>query len=344
MDEGFLENRIIIFISSLTTLNTPASLPPDPNLRASAPLRLFSPLTSVVSASPLPPYYCLLFLSIRDGGATSAGDLAVPSSPLRRYSLYLWNSVTQGNITTASFSLDPRLQLVTSSCPLLHSAGTLSLSLWNSVTQDQKKQAAPDLIDSLVGTTLGSPEDIFNEPSVQNLKIEALENSASTSTSSNGAAGTGSMENDTPFYQLRKEATVLVANTIERGIRLMYKYARLMQKLEISREENRNRPEFETILKPTIGSWILNPMLIPFPDREPLPTQHQPPTGPKTTRPKRPYTDSYQTHNGWPIMLTETAGERIATEDGEMSEGEPSGMALSKKPKAARQTSPPAPT
>ncbi|KAF3321188.1 coiled-coil domain-containing protein 132 [Carex littledalei] len=76
--------------------------------------------------------------------------------------------------------------------------------------------------DSLVGTTLGSPEDISSEPSVQNLKIEALESSASTSTSSNLAAGTGSMENNSPFYQLRKEATVLVANTLERGRRNLW--------------------------------------------------------------------------------------------------------------------------
>ncbi|XP_078155670.1 coiled-coil protein [Carex rostrata] len=76
--------------------------------------------------------------------------------------------------------------------------------------------------DSLVGTTLGSPEDISGEPSVQNLKIEALESSASTSTSSNLAAGTGSMENNSPFYQLRKEATVLVANTLERGRRNLW--------------------------------------------------------------------------------------------------------------------------
>jgi hypothetical protein len=76
--------------------------------------------------------------------------------------------------------------------------------------------------DSLVCTTLGSLKDISSESSVQNLKNEASESSASTSTSTNGAAGTGSMESNSPFYQLRKEATILVANTLERGRRNLW--------------------------------------------------------------------------------------------------------------------------
>ena len=67
----------------------------------------------------------------------------------------------------------------------------------------------PDLSDSLVGTTLGSPEDISSEPSVQNLKIKAFRIQPVPVLSSNEAAGTGSLENDSPFYQLRKEVTML---------------------------------------------------------------------------------------------------------------------------------------
>ncbi|KAJ4784669.1 coiled-coil protein [Rhynchospora pubera] len=80
--------------------------------------------------------------------------------------------------------------------------------------------------ESVVGATFGSPEDISSEPSVQNQKISALDSSASTSTScSHEAAGSGSMESNSPFYQLRKEATVLVANTLERGRRNLWQLA-----------------------------------------------------------------------------------------------------------------------
>jgi syndetin len=74
----------------------------------------------------------------------------------------------------------------------------------------------------LVGTTLGSLEDISTESSVQNLNNEPYHYSASTSTSTNGAACTGSMDSNSPFYQLRKEATILVANTLERGRRNLW--------------------------------------------------------------------------------------------------------------------------
>lgn len=108
-----------------------------------------------------------------------------------------------------------------------------------------------------------------------------------------------------------------------------------------NKEENRNKPELENILKPTIGSWVLNPMLIP--DRENSQSQQKPPTDTRTTRPKRSLDETGEGHTGWQMAINEHTVQGRDREDGEMSEGEPSDKVLNKKPKAARQTSPPVP-
>ena len=108
-----------------------------------------------------------------------------------------------------------------------------------------------------------------------------------------------------------------------------------------NREENKERADMHNILTPTIGSWITDPMLIPNPSAKLKPNPAK--TG-KSTGQKRTLQETSNSLEFPQLISNEvTEGSYTVREDGEMSEEDQSGELLTKKPKAARRTSPPSP-
>lgn len=110
-----------------------------------------------------------------------------------------------------------------------------------------------------------------------------------------------------------------------------------------NRPENQGRKELQNILKPTIGPWILNSMLIPTSEQRTATAQTSSAGVRKNVGLKRTLqktTEGQQNHNcsGFQPVIT----YRIEDEEEEMLEGD-SSEGITKKAKAARQTSPPTP-
>lgn len=108
-----------------------------------------------------------------------------------------------------------------------------------------------------------------------------------------------------------------------------------------NKEENKGRADMQNILKPTIGLWVTDPMLIPNPSAEPKKDPIQPV---KSTGQKRSLQETGEGPHFPQLTTHETPeGSYTVREDGEMSEEDQTGELLTKKQKAARRTSPPIP-